>query len=42
MLMFSFCSGLNFGCWFIEPQKGLGNKAGFQYDESVAGIVDLL
>ena len=40
--MFSFCSGSDSGCWFIESQKKLGNKAGFQYDESVAEIVDLL
>ena len=40
--MFNFCSGSDSGCWFIEPQKGLGNEAGFQCDESIAGIVDLL
>ena len=42
MLIFSFCSELNSECWFIEPQKGLDNEAGFQCDENVAGIVDLL
>ena len=41
MLIFSFCSELNFEYWFIEPQKGLGNKAEFQYSKSIAGIINL-
>ena len=40
--MFSSCSGSDSEYWFIESQKRLGNKIGFQCDESVAEIVDLL
>ena len=40
--MFSFCSESDFECWFIKPQKGLDNKAEFQCDGSVVGIVSLL
>ena len=38
--MFSFCLESDFECWFIESQKGLGNKIEFQHDENVAEIVD--
>ena len=42
MLVFSSYLKSDSKCWSIEPQKELGNEAGFQCDESVAGIVDLL
>ena len=42
MLIFSFCLGSDSECWSIEPQKGLGNEAGFQCSKSVAEIVNLL
>ena len=42
MLMFSSCSELNSEDWSIESQKGLGNEAGFQCNENIAEIVDLL
>ena len=38
--MFSFCSESDFEYWFIEPQKELDNKAGFQHSENVTEIVD--
>ena len=40
--MFSFYSESDSECWFIESQKELDNKAGFQHSESIAEIVDLL
>ena len=40
--MFSFYLELDSECWFIEPQKGLGNEAEFQHSESVAEIVNFL
>ena len=40
--MFNFCLKSDSECWSIEPQKELGNKAGFQYSESVAEIVGFL